>query len=102
MHYSSFRFLPRPLDITAGSQICPYLARNTLELVGALQLGPPGGRGGPAEIPASSPVLAAGKGRGDARGVPRARFAPDLGAGAASARRLDGTGQRPALRARLW
>jgi hypothetical protein len=30
------------LDFTAGSQICPYLARNTLELVGASQLGPPG------------------------------------------------------------
>jgi hypothetical protein len=42
LYYWSFRFLPRPLDFTAGSQIYPYLARNTLELVGASQLGPPG------------------------------------------------------------
>jgi hypothetical protein len=46
-------------------------------------------------------VLAAGKGRGNALGVSRARFAPDLGAGAASVCGLNGTGQRLALHARL-
>jgi hypothetical protein len=65
-------------------------------------IGSPGAAGGgPAEIPASSPVLAAGKGRGNAPGVPRAWFAPDSGAGAASTRGLDGGGQRSALCARF-
>jgi hypothetical protein len=44
-------------------------------------IGSPGAAGGgPAEIPASSPVLATGKRRGNTRGVPRAWFALDSGA----------------------
>jgi hypothetical protein len=50
--------------------------------------------GGPDEIPVGSPVLAAGEGRGNAWGVPRGWFAPDLGAGAVPAHGLDGGGQR--------
>jgi hypothetical protein len=44
-------------------------------------------------------VLAVGKGWGDARVSPRARFAPELEVGVAPARGLDGIMRRTALRA---
>jgi hypothetical protein len=56
-------------------------------------------RGGRRRSGRNSGELAGARGRGgagNARGVSRAWFAPDLGAGAASVRGLDGGGQRPA------
>jgi hypothetical protein len=65
-----------------------------------LAIGSPGAAGGgPAKIPASSPMHAAEKGRGNARVSPRAWFAPELEVGVAPARGLDGTRRRTSLRA---
>jgi hypothetical protein len=65
-------------------------------------IGSPGAAGGGlAKIPAGSPVLAAEKGWGNARVVPRARFASELEDEAAPTRGLDGARRCTALRACL-
>jgi hypothetical protein len=77
-----FQIFTKALGLYCRFTNMPLPCTKHLGISWGFTIGSPGAAdGGPAEIPASSPVLAAGKGRGNARGVPRAWFAPDSGPG---------------------
>jgi hypothetical protein len=97
MHYLSYRFSPRPLDFLQVHKYALTLHETPWNSLGLRNWVPRGDR---RRSGRNSGELAGARGRerpGNARGVPRARFAPDLEAEAAPAHGLDGTRQRPAL-----